>query len=72
VDPKEMIDGMKRDVQSQAVGPKDGKLTKRQEQTMKKHSQHHSSEHMDFMRKLMLDGVSFSEAHNRAQKKIGK
>ena len=69
---KEMIEEEKSKLQSQAFGPKGGKLTKRQEKTMKAHSEHHSKEHMEFMRKEMLKGVSFTEAHKKAQKKIGK
>tara|TARA_R100001463_G_scaffold132945_1_gene193958 strand:- start:1584 stop:1769 length:186 start_codon:yes stop_codon:yes gene_type:complete len=48
------------------------KLTLRQEKTMKKHSKHHSKNHLAFMKKLMLQGVSFGEAHKQAVKKIGK
>ena len=47
-------------------------LTKRQEDTMKKHSKHHTSKHMRFMRSKMLQGMSFSESHKLAQKKVGK
>tara|TARA_R100001591_G_scaffold18740_1_gene25482 strand:- start:2072 stop:2224 length:153 start_codon:yes stop_codon:yes gene_type:complete len=47
-------------------------LSKRQETTMKKHSKHHSSKHMKMMRSKMLQGMSFSEAHKLAQKKVGK
>ena len=47
-------------------------LTKRQEETMKKHSKHHSRKHMNFMRKEMLKGKTFSQAHKLALKSIGK
>ena len=47
-------------------------LTKRQEDTMKKHSKHHSTQHMRLMRSKMMQGMSFSEAHKLAQKKVGK
>jgi hypothetical protein len=47
-------------------------LTKRQEETMKKHSKHHSRKHMSFMRKEMLKGKTFSQAHKLALKSIGK
>jgi hypothetical protein len=47
-------------------------LTKRQEDTMKKHSKHHTSKHMRLMRSKMLQGMSFGEAHKLAQKKVGK
>ena len=49
-----------------------GKLTKSQEETMKKHSVHHSAKHMRMMRKMMMDGMSFSQAHKAAMKKVGK
>jgi hypothetical protein len=48
------------------------KLTIRQEKTMKSHSKHHTKKHMDMMRKLMIQGKTFSQAHKSAQKKVGK
>ena len=48
------------------------KLTKNQEATMKKHSVHHSAKHMRMMKKMMMEGMSFSEAHKMAMKKVGK
>ena len=48
------------------------KLKKRQEEAMKSHSEHHSEEHMDLMRKLMKEGKTFTEAHELAIKKVGK
>jgi len=48
------------------------KLTKRQEQTMKRHSVHHSKKHMALMRRLMIQGKTFGQAHKAAQKKVGK
>tara|TARA_R100001510_G_scaffold57750_1_gene67420 strand:+ start:840 stop:1022 length:183 start_codon:yes stop_codon:yes gene_type:complete len=48
------------------------KLTKRQEETMKRHKQHHTKKHMDFMRKEMLKGSTFTAAHKKAQKKVGR
>tara|TARA_R100001440_G_scaffold38061_4_gene57699 strand:- start:517 stop:690 length:174 start_codon:yes stop_codon:yes gene_type:complete len=47
------------------------KLTKRQEQTMKRHSEHHTSKHMKVMRTAMLKGSTFGEAHKLAKKKVG-
>jgi len=47
-------------------------LTKRQQQTMKKHSQHHSKRHMEYMRNSMKRGATFTQAHKRAQKAVGK
>jgi len=48
------------------------KLTKRQEKTLKEHSVHHSAKHMNFMRKLIKEGSTFTEAHSKAMKKVGK
>ena len=47
-------------------------LTKRQQQTMKKHSQHHTKKHMQYMRNSMMRGATFTQAHKRAQKAVGK
>ena len=46
-------------------------LTKRQKETMKKHSKHHSKKHMAAMKKDMLSGMSFTKAHLKAKKKVG-
>ena len=48
------------------------KLKKRQEEAMKRHSEHHSKKHMDLMRQLMEEGKNFTEAHELAIKKVGK
>ena len=47
-------------------------LTKRQQQTMKKHSQHHTKKHMQYIRNSMMRGATFTQAHKRAQKAVGK
>lgn len=47
-------------------------LTKRQQDTLKKHSKHHSAKHMAMMRKEMRGGMSFTAAHKKAQKAVGK
>ena len=47
-------------------------LTKRQEDTMKRHSVHHTKKHMDTMRSMMLKGKTFGQAHKAAMKKVGK
>ena len=47
-------------------------LTKRQEDTLKKHSVHHTKKHMSTMRKLMSEGKTFTESHKMAMKKVGK
>tara|TARA_Y100001973_G_C4970430_1_gene219323 strand:- start:50 stop:199 length:150 start_codon:yes stop_codon:yes gene_type:complete len=48
------------------------KLTPRQKTTLKKHSEHHTQKHMDFMERRMRAGDSFTVAHKKAIKKIGK
>ena len=47
-------------------------LTNRQKQTLKRHSAHHTKKHMDFMRKEMRAGSTFTAAHRKAQKKVGR
>ena len=47
-------------------------LTKRQQATMKKHAKHHSPKHMKYMKNLMMKGSTFSAAHKKAQKAVGK
>ena len=48
------------------------KLNKRQKDTMKKHSKHHSKKHMQYMYNSMRRGATFTQAHTRAQKAVGK
>ena len=47
-------------------------LTKKQQATMKKHSKHHSKKHMQYMYNSMKRGATFTQAHKRAQKAVGK
>lgn len=47
-------------------------LTKRQKDTLKRHSVHHTSKHMTEMRKLMRSGKTFTQSHKIAMKKVGK
>tara|TARA_Y100000593_G_C4171364_1_gene267169 strand:+ start:333 stop:491 length:159 start_codon:yes stop_codon:yes gene_type:complete len=47
-------------------------LTKRQIDTLKRHSVHHTPKHMRMMKKLMRDGKTFGSAHKIAMKKVGK
>ena len=49
-----------------------GELTKRQKDTLKRHSPHHSKKHLAMMRSLMKQGKTFGEAHKIAMKKVGK
>jgi len=48
------------------------KLTKRQEDALKRHKKHHTAKHMSMMRKEMEGGSSFMAAHRKAQKSVGK
>ena len=48
------------------------KLTKRQEETLKRHKVHHTAKHMAFIRKEMRNGKTFTQAHKEAMKKVGK
>ena len=48
------------------------KLTPKQQATLKKHSVNHSAKHMAMMRKEMRAGTSFTQAHKKAQKMVGK
>tara|TARA_R100001443_G_scaffold83045_1_gene89877 strand:+ start:2540 stop:2707 length:168 start_codon:yes stop_codon:yes gene_type:complete len=47
-------------------------LNKRQKDTLKKHSVHHTQKHMNLMKDLMKKGKSFTQAHNVAMKEVGK
>ncbi len=47
-------------------------ISKRQEATLKKHSKHHSTKHMAYMKRRMLMGDTFRTAHKKAQNKVGK
>ena len=55
-----------------ALRPALQKLTKRQIDTLKRHSSHHTPKHMGEMMRLMRSGKSFSESHKMAMKKVGK
>ena len=41
-------------------------------QRLKEHSKHHSAKHMAMMKKDMKAGMSFTAAHKKAQKAVGK
>tara|TARA_Y100000816_G_scaffold275518_1_gene243824 strand:+ start:7480 stop:7632 length:153 start_codon:yes stop_codon:yes gene_type:complete len=47
-------------------------LTKRQKATLAKHKKHHTAKHMAFMRTEMKKGSTFTAAHKKAMKKVGK
>lgn len=46
-------------------------LTKRQTETLARHKRHHSKMHISVMKQLMRKGVSFTDAHNAAMKRVG-
>ena len=48
------------------------KLTEQQNKTMEKHKKHHSKKHMVAMAKMMAKGKSFTAAHKKAMKDVGK
>lgn len=43
-----------------------------QKRLMNEHKKHHTKEHLKMMKKLMLDGYCFQQAHDITIKKIGK
>ena len=47
-------------------------LSAEQIQTLKKHSVHHTNSHMKQMIVQMAGGDSFTKAHKKAQKKVGR
>lgn len=47
-------------------------LSKVQKDLMKEHKEHHTKKHMDMMKKAMLSGLCFQEAHKMAMKEVGK
>ena len=47
-------------------------ISERQINTLKRHSSHHSAKHMTEMRKAMRAGSTFTAAHKKAMKKVGK
>ena len=47
-------------------------ITKRQEAALKRHSKHHNTKHMAYMKRRMLMGDTFRTAHKKAQAKTGK
>ena len=50
------------------------KLTTKQKNTLIKHQKApgHTKAHMDFMKRKMRDGMSFTEAHRLAMRRKGK
>jgi len=54
------------------VAKKRKTLTKRQQATMRRHRRHHTRKHMAFMKKEMLKGKTFTQAHKLAMRKVGR
>ena len=48
------------------------KLTTRQKKKLSEHSVHHTTKHMEFMKRRMRAGDTFTQAHKKAQAKVGK
>jgi hypothetical protein len=50
------------------------RLTTRQKNTLKKHQETHghTKAHMEYMKRKMREGLSFTQAHNMAIRKKGK
>jgi len=48
------------------------KKTTSMDDKLKEHSKHHSKKHMTMMRKDIKAGMSFTKAHNKAKKMVGK
>ena len=46
-------------------------LSIRQKNTLKKHSKHHTKNHMDTMEASMKGGMNFTEAHEKAMNTVG-
>ena len=47
-------------------------MTQNQRDKLKQHAKHHSAKHLASMRKDMKNGMSFTKAHNKAMKMVGK
>ena len=48
------------------------KLTKSEQSILKEHSSHHTKKHMDMMKELMRNGITFNKSHKITKKYIGK
>ena len=47
-------------------------MNAKQKAQLTKHAAHHTAKHMAMMRKLIKEGMSFTAAHKKTQKVIGK
>ena len=63
---------MNKMVEATVKGVKFTKLTTRQVQALRKHAKHHTKKHMEYMKRKMGSGLSFTKAHVMAMKKVGK
>ena len=52
--------------------PATRQLTKRQKDTLAQHAKHHTKKHMTAMRNHMKSGKTFTFAHKKAMKEVGK
>ncbi len=52
--------------------PKSNDLTDEQIAKLSKHKFAHTAKHISMMRKLMKEGMSFTAAHNKTMKEVGK
>lgn len=48
------------------------RLPPKKEALLKQHAKYHTKRHMEYMRQIMVMGLSFKEAHQRAAQFIGK
>ena len=48
------------------------KLTKKEKDTLEKHKVHHTKKHMNMMKELMRNGMTFQKSHTITMKYIGK
>tara|TARA_R100001440_G_scaffold1351_2_gene4532 strand:- start:23441 stop:23695 length:255 start_codon:yes stop_codon:yes gene_type:complete len=69
--PAEARKGMKVIKNPKVKGVSTEGLTKRQADTLKRHSKHHTSKHIKAMVNAMLKGSTFSQSHKKAQKSVG-
>tara|TARA_S200002703_G_scaffold138608_1_gene128900 strand:+ start:148 stop:366 length:219 start_codon:yes stop_codon:yes gene_type:complete len=63
---------MKQTTKKPMKKPKSGALTQKQKDMLKEASKNHTKKHIDFMKEQMKKGDSFTKAHNKALKKVGK
>tara|TARA_R100001163_G_C5000078_1_gene149547 strand:- start:35 stop:232 length:198 start_codon:yes stop_codon:yes gene_type:complete len=62
----------KKKAKKKTTRKKRKELTERQKQALIKHAKHHTPKHMAYMRREMRGGATFTQAHKKAMKKVGK